>query len=216
MPESLKIFPYGSVEDIWKDDSGAHKAVFLAVKNDGEKEEIVELEAEIEYIFQTIINPRMPHPSVKGVVKIPFIGGKQKTSWSQNPISLKPEHSLSFCVAYFGDQNPPQVYFGVERYTELLYDKETIYEIGFVFRGHLLGQTEYKNLRFSEIIYSDPYKGRLMMGRDAYGVYSDMSEPFKEVIANFYKDRFPDYGSAYLRQQAELPNKDRDDEFRRK
>ena len=188
----------------------------MAVKNDSEKEEIVELEAEIEYIFQTIINPRMPHSSVKGVVKIPFIDGKRRTSWSQKSISLKPEHSLSFCVAYFGDQNPPQVYFGVERYTESINDKETIYEIGIFFQGHLQGQTEYKNLRYTDIIYSDPSKGRLLMGRDAINIYPDISEPFKEIIHNFYKDRFPAYGSAYLRQQVELPNKDRDKEFKGK
>jgi len=55
-----------------------------------------------------------------------------------------------------------------------------------------------------------------LMGRDAINIYPDISEPFKEIIHNFYKDRFPAYGSAYLRQQVELPNKDRDKEFKGK
>jgi len=200
--------------DFWKDSNGLdHQAINLEIQNDGEQIQINNLNADIEYILQRII---LPTSITSSEIKIETLTypWRQKNLLGNKSISLKPGDSFPFLLACFGNQSPPQVYFGINGYTELLFDKEAIYEFRILFRGKLEGETEFRDFLYKDIIYSDPMKRRLIIGRDAIGRYGDFSDLFKSVIEVFYKK--PIYSSDYLRQQAQLPNEVRDAKFKRK
>ncbi len=208
-PESLDIRVYHDFDmrELVDDKGNKIASVGFVAQNVSKKNQIVDLEAEIKSVSQTSFDLDSGE-----VITLPFFA-ERKVVWENEKtrVSLRPDQSMSFYLAYLDLENPSRLRFGDGGFVWWLFDREAMYQFDIEFMGKIEGEIEFRRSHYMDVVYTNPSKNKLMIAREAKERHPDeIPVPFLKIIESAEKGYWYDYSSPYQRQQAQKQKEARD------